>query len=187
MKYKINEERVAYEGYLKIYKAKITHDVYDSDRPMTVTREACHRGDSCAVLLYERETQYFVFTRQFRYPTTKTEDGWITEIVAGNIEAGESPEESMKREVEEEVGYRIRKMQSLGSFFLSPGRSTERIFLFFAEVSAKDKSGQGGGAPGENESIQTLKYRLEEVKELLANDALRDAKSIIAVQRYLLG
>jgi hypothetical protein len=50
-----------------------------------------------------------------------------------------------------------------------------------------DKSGQGEGAPGENESIQTLKYRLEEVKELLANDALRDAKSIIAVQRYLLG
>jgi nudix-type nucleoside diphosphatase (YffH/AdpP family) len=187
MKYKIHHEEIAYNGYLKILKAKLEHDVFDSDESLEVTREACHRGDSCAILLFEKETGKFIFTRQFRYPTTKTGGGWITEIVAGNIEEGESPEESMRREVEEEVGYTVSKMESLGHFFLSPGRSTERIFLFFSGVSIKEKTGEGGGSIKENESIQTLKYSLDELRSMLANNELEDAKSIIAVQRYLLG
>jgi len=186
MEYRIIKEEVVYQGYLQVLEAVIEHDAFDSKKPLRVTREAAHRSDGCAILLFEKETEKFIFVKQFRYPTAKADQAWMTEIVAGNIEPGDTAKTTIRREVEEEVGYAIRDLESMGSFFVSPGRTTERIFLFFAEVSIHDKVKPGGGLTEEQESIQTLKYSLQEVKEMLRKNHFQDGKTIIALQQYLL-
>ncbi len=186
MKYNIKNESIEYSGYLKILKANIEHDAFDTNVRISVTREACHRGNSSAILLLEKETNKFIFTNQFRYPTTKENNGWITEIVAGNIEANETAEESIIREVEEEIGYTIKSVEKLGSFYVSPGRSTEQIFLFYSAVSINDKTKPGGGVYIEKESIETIKYTVNEVKAMLLENKFSDAKTIIALLKFFM-
>lgn len=186
MKYNIKKESIEYSGYLKIFKADIEHDAFETNERISATREACHRGNSSAILLLEKETNKFIFTNQFRYPTTKENNGWITEIVAGNIEANETGEECIIREVEEEVGYTIKSVEELGSFYVSPGRSTEQIYLFFSTVSIHDKTKPGGGSYDEKESIETIKYTVNEVKSMVLENKFSDAKTIIALLKYFM-
>src|SRR5262249_28300157 len=89
---------------------------------------------------------------QFRVPTLiarrrdnpATTDGWITEAVAGMIAPGETAEQAIIRETLEETGYRINKPELICKFFSSPGGTSERIFLYFSEVSEVDRVGAGG-------------------------------------------
>jgi 8-oxo-dGTP pyrophosphatase MutT (NUDIX family) len=66
------------------------------------------RGDSVAAVLFNTDTKRLIFTRQFKAPSYEKGPGWITEIVAGMIDASESAEDALRREVFEETGYRIR-------------------------------------------------------------------------------
>lgn len=186
MKFEIKNETTVYDGYLKVLRADIEHDMFGVEDRMSVTREACHRGDSCGILLWEEETDSFIFTKQFRYPVARSGSGWMMEIVAGNIEFGEKAEESIRREVEEEIGYTVQDMVNYGSFYLSPGRSTERMNLFYTTVSAQDQKSAGGGAKEEGENIAIVKFTTAKVFEMLQNQQIDDAKTIIALQQYFL-
>ncbi len=183
MKYSISEENVVFNDHYKIVKAKVTYDTFEK-KQITTKRLAFERGDSVAILLLEKETQSFLLTKQFRYPSCKNNDGWLLEIPAGSIEESESPEDCIIREVMEELGYRIEKPKRIANFYTSPGASTERVFLFFAEVSQKNKTGKGGGNDNENEDIQTVKVPITEIASKISE--LKDAKTILALQWYLL-
>ncbi|HAV54924.1 MAG TPA: ADP-ribose pyrophosphatase, partial [Aequorivita sp.] len=115
-------------------KASVTYDTFSGNRIKT-KRLAFERGDSVAVLLFEKETGTILFTNQFRYPTCKNNDGWLLEIPAGSLEEDEIPQECIRREVLEELGYRLTSPILINTFYTSPGASTERIFLYYAEVS----------------------------------------------------
>lgn len=132
----------------------------------------------------EKDTQSILLTNQFRYPTCKNKEGWILEIPAGSVEQNESPEECIIREVLEEVGYKISDPQQIQCFYTSPGAATERIFLFYKEVSQGDRTENGGGNKNENEDIEILKLPISEIKKKISN--LKDAKTILALQWYLL-
>jgi nudix-type nucleoside diphosphatase (YffH/AdpP family) len=127
-----------------------------------------------------------LFTNQFRYPTTKEKNGWILELTAGSIESDESASERAKKEVEEEIGYKINEMEFINSFFVSPGGSSERIMLYYSEVDSTNKVFEGGGLKSEKEDIQLVKIKREEVIEQLKNNKIRDAKTIIGIQWFLL-
>ena len=183
MEYLITEEKIIFNDHYKIVKAKVTYDTFDGKK-ITTKRLAFERGDSVAILLLEKETKSVLLTKQFRYPSCKNSDGWLLEIPAGSIEENEDPEECITREVMEEVGYKIINPRHLKTFYSSPGASTERIFLFFAEVSQKDKTGKGGGNESENEDIQLIKIPISEIASKIFE--LKDAKTILALQQYLL-
>lgn len=183
MKYHILKEHIVFDDHFKIIKAKIRHDTFQGDA-VEVTRFAFERGDSVAILLFEKDSKSFLLTRQFRYPTCKHNKGWIDEIVAGTLEAGETPEMCIIREVKEELGYRIESPQHIHTCYTSPGGSTEKMFIYFAEVSSRDKKYEGGGAKEENEFIQTVRISESELESYLKKT--EDAKTLIAFQWYLL-
>src|SRR5690606_9087950 len=183
MNYTIKDQKVVFNDHYKMVKAKITYDTFNGNQIKT-DRLAFERGDSVAILLFEKETQSILFTKQFRYPTCKNNDGWLLEIPAGSLEENENPENCVIREVMEELGYKIPAPKQLLTFYTSPGASTERVFLFFAEVSEKDKIAKGGGNEGENEDIQLVKIPVSEINGKIS--ALKDAKSILALQWFLL-
>lgn len=184
MNYKVHSEELIFDQFFRIKKAKIEHDLFDGGS-VTVHRLCFERGDSVAILIYEKDTNLFLFTKQFRYPAV-AENGWIVELTAGSIDEGENPEHAVQREVEEEIGYKIKDMIFINSFFVSPGGTSERIFLYYAEVETTDKVYVGGGKLSENENIELVKFSFNEIKKMLENNLIRDAKTIIALQWIML-
>jgi ADP-ribose pyrophosphatase len=183
MKYSISEEKIVFNDNYKMVKAKVIYDTFEGNQ-INTTRLAFERGDSVAVLLLEKESDSILLTNQFRYPTCKNNDGWLLEIPAGSMEENEKPEECVKREVMEELGYKIEKVKLLNTFYTSPGASTERIFLFYSEVSKSDHVEKGGGNESENEDIQLVKIPISEIASKISE--FKDAKTILALQWFLL-
>lgn len=122
--------------------------------------------------------------RQYRYPARK-DDGNILEIVAGGIES-ETPEESMRREVLEEIGYEVQDFELIAKIYVSPGRTDERLFLYYCEVDTSMKIDEGGGLPSENEDIEVVYISVKDAKTALLKKDFIDAKTIIALQYYYL-
>ncbi|WP_310992524.1 NUDIX hydrolase [Aequorivita marina] len=183
MKYSINNEETVFNGHYKMVQAEVTYDTFDGNT-ITTDRLAFERGDSVAILLIEKETQSVLLTKQFRYPSCKHNEGWLVEIPAGSLEENEDPENCVIREVMEELGYRVNKPKHISTFYASPGAGTERMFLFFAEVSQKDKLEKGGGVDAENEDIQLVKFPISELQSKIME--FKDAKTLVALQWFLL-
>jgi len=111
----------------------------------SLKRLVFERGDSVAAIVYHRDYKRLLFLRQFRYPTYDKGPGWITEVVAGMQERDEPAEEALKREILEETGYEASPIEPIATFYVSPGGSSERIVLFYVEVTSANKTGRGGG------------------------------------------
>ncbi|WP_299781116.1 NUDIX domain-containing protein [uncultured Formosa sp.] len=188
MKYTIVKEDIVYQDFFKIKKATILHDSFKSDEQIKVVRECLDRGSAIAILLVEKDTNSILLTNQFRYPTITHPDydGWLLEIVAGCMEIEEDPMECARREVEEEIGYEVKNMESIGEYFSSPGGSSEKVHAFYAEVNSTDKKFKGGGLDTEQEDIQLIKFPISEIKSKLKANAFKDAKTIVALQWMLL-
>lgn len=113
-----------------------------------------------------------IFVRQWRYPAGKA----LLEIPAGTLEPDEEPLACAARELAEEIGRRPKHLEPLGSFFLAPGYSSERIHLFLAT----------GLQPAEaeadaDETIEVEEIPLDDAVAMAADGRLEDAKSIAGV------
>lgn len=183
MNYSVSEEKIVFNDHYKMVKAKVTYDTFEGNQ-INTTRLAFERGDSVAIILLEKDSNSILLTNQFRYPTCKNNDGWLLEIPAGSLEENENPEDCVKREVAEELGYKIKSAKLLSVFYTSPGASTERVFLFYSEVFKSDKIEKGGGNESENEDIQLVKIRVSALSSKILE--LKDAKTVLAIQWFLL-
>lgn len=185
LNYKVLKTEKVYSGYFSLEKTEVKHEKFNGEW-VEKTLEVFERGNSVAILLKERDSNSFLFTKQFRYPTTKNDNGWILEIPAGSLQEGELPEICVKREVEEELGYLIGKnIQLITKFYSSPGACSEMIYLYYAEVVQNDKQKEGGGLASEKEDIQLVKIDVKELHRNLYN-SINDAKSILALQWFFL-
>jgi len=131
--------------------------------------------------VYHEDWKEFVLVNQFRYPTYKKGPGWITELVAGTLEEGESPGACMRRELEEEIGYNTSILTHISTFYVSPGGTSERIHLYYATINEALKVSEGGGLATENEDILMERYNRNNLMEALKNGEIQDAKTIIAL------
>ncbi|TSE11467.1 MULTISPECIES: NUDIX domain-containing protein [Aquimarina] len=186
MEYKILSEDLVYDGFLKIRKASVIHDRFNQNTPINYVREMMDKGDCVAVLLYEKDTDKVLFINQFRYPTIKNDNGWLLEIPAGGIEENEDAKDCAIREVEEETGYKVHKLEHISTFYATPGVSSERMYLYYGEVFERDQISKGGGVEEEDEDIQLCKISISEIKTLLESKIINDAKSIIALQWFMI-
>jgi ADP-ribose pyrophosphatase len=112
-----------------------------------------------------------VLVRQYRFCL----EGRLLEFPAGTVEMGEDPAETIKREIEEETGYRANRWQSLGKFSLAPGYSDEYIYAFLAlDLEKLEQPPE----KDEDEDIEVVLMTPRELeKAILAGEAI-DAKSI---------
>jgi GDP-mannose pyrophosphatase NudK len=143
-------------------------------------REAYDRGNGATILLYNRERRTVILTRQFRLPAFLGGEpgGWLVETPAGLLD-DDTPGEAIRREVEEETGYRIGEAQSVFDIFMSPGSVTERLHFFVAEFDPAQRPGQGGGAEGEHENIEVLEVGFDEALAMVERGEIRDAKTVL--------
>jgi len=178
-----NIERIL-DDYFKVDRAVVQFEQFDGTMSQEVVRLNFDRGDSVAAIIYNITNQTFIFVKQFRYPifTKDKNHAWSLEIVAGVIEEGKSPVDTMMREILEETGYQVNHLQPLFSFYPTPGGSNEKIFLFFVKVNQQDRIHQGGGLSEEGEDIQLLEIPTKTAFDMLKSGEFSDAKTIIALQ-----
>ena len=157
-----------YDGYLKIDEL-----TFKNKRGQEVRREVMRRQDAVAALVYNTETEKYIFVSQWR-PGAHTD---VIEIPAGVLDhEGEDPREAISREIEEEIGYKVDNLKLIDEGWVSPAGTTELITIYFAEVS--EKIGEGGGLETEGEEIDIIEMDSDEV----FSTRFKDFKTIIAVQ-----
>ena len=149
----------------------------------THIREAYDRGNGAAILLYNKEDRSVILTRQFRLPTyvNGNEDGMMIEACAGLLDENNA-EDCIKKETEEETGYRIDKVQKVFEAYMSPGSVTEILYFFVAEYNKNMKIGEGGGLAEEQENIEVLELGFEEAFNMIRTGEIKDAKTIMLLQ-----
>jgi ADP-ribose pyrophosphatase len=143
----------------KIGKAKIKRDVVKSPKAVGI------------LPLIDKDK--VILIRQFRFAINKE----IWEIPAGKLDRGEKPEIGAKRELKEETGYEARELKKIGEFYLSPGYSTEYMYLFLARRLKKGEQNLDKG-----EKIKEVKiFSKKEVLKMIKSRKIVDAKTILAL------
>jgi nudix-type nucleoside diphosphatase (YffH/AdpP family) len=183
----LGEPKRLLDDFFKVDEVAVAHERADGTMSPKERRLIFERGDAVAIILYDAEAKSVILVDQFKVPSLigrrrddpGTMDGWITEATAGMIDPGETAEQAIIRETAEETGYRISNPKLIAKFFSSPGGTSERIFLYFAEVRAADKVGEGGGLPGED--ITVLTVPLADLFDRLAKGLIDDPKLAIGV------
>jgi ADP-ribose pyrophosphatase len=183
-KVEIREKKRVFDDFFKIDEAHLSHERFDGTMTPVMRRLCFERGDSAAALVWNRESQKIILTEQFRYPTYEKGPGWITEIAAGVLGKGEGPRDTARREILEETGYKTKKIEYINTFYVSPGGTSERIILYYAEVTNQDKVSEGGGVAIEHEDIRVLEYSWPETRQLLEAGKIVDAKTLIALMWF---
>jgi nudix-type nucleoside diphosphatase (YffH/AdpP family) len=146
-------------------------------------REAYDRGNGATILLVNWDRRTVILTRQFRMPAYLNghADGMLTESAAGLLD-GEDAEAAIRREVEEETGYRVRSTRRLFELFMSPGSVTERVAFFVADYTDSDRVSPGGGVAEEDEHIEVLEVGLDEAFRLVDRGEICDGKTVLLLQ-----
>ncbi|HLI89646.1 MAG TPA: NUDIX domain-containing protein [Ktedonobacteraceae bacterium] len=181
-KVEILDKRTVFDDEFKIEEARLRFQKFNGDMSQPVRRLVFERGDSAAALLLNRDTLKVILIDQFRYPTYEKGPGWIHEVVAGSIRENEQPEACIQREIREEVGYEVSKLIHIATFYVSPGGTSERIMLYYAEVSEADRVSGGGGLASEHEDIEQVELALPDLWKALDHGEIVDAKTLIAAQ-----
>jgi nudix-type nucleoside diphosphatase (YffH/AdpP family) len=149
-------------------------------------RETYDRGNGAVLLLYNRGRRSVVLTRQFRYPAfVNGHDGLLIEAPAGLLDDA-TPEECIRAEAEQEVGFRVRAPHKVFDAFMSPGSVTERLHFFVAEYDPEDRIGAGGGLEAEGEDIEVIELPLDDALAMVASGEIRDGKTIMLLQHAAL-
>jgi|SRR6476659_9496800 len=163
---------------------KVTYQYLQSDGTwQTQSREAYDRGNGATIILYNQEQQTVVLTRQFRLPTfiNGNPSGMLIEACAGLLDQ-DNPEDCIRRETEEETGYKIRDVRKIFEAYMSPGSVTEILHFFIAEYSPSMKVHEGGGMEHEQENIEVLEIPFEQAMRMVDHGEIKDAKTIILLQ-----
>jgi len=147
------------------------------------TREVYDRGNGAVILLYNKEFKTVILTRQFRLPSyvNGNKKGVLIEACAGLLDK-DNPEEAIRRETEEETGYRIQEVRKIFEAYMSPGSVSEILYFFIAEYEHSMKVNEGGGVAHEQEEIEVLEIGYDEAMAMIGTGEIKDAKTIMLLQ-----
>lgn len=176
------QQQLICNNWYKLYK--VTYDFLNRNGAwQQQTREAYDRGNGATILLYNRQHKTVILTRQFRLPTyiNGNADGMLIEACAGQLDT-DNPEDCIKRETEEETGYKITDVKKVFEAYMSPGSVTEIVHFFVAEYSSSQKINNGGGLAHEQEDIEVLELKLDEALNMIATGEIKDGKTIMLLQ-----
>ncbi|HEY8970921.1 MAG TPA: GDP-mannose pyrophosphatase NudK [Puia sp.] len=163
---------------------KVTYDYQKKDGSwQRQSREAYDRGNGATILLYHAKEKKVILTRQFRLPTfvNGNESGMLIEACAGLLDK-DNPEDAIRRETEEETGYKVASVRKIFEAYMSPGSVTEILYFFVAEYERSMKINDGGGVAHEQEDIEVLELDADKAMSMIGTGEIRDGKTIMLLQ-----
>ncbi len=164
--------------------SKVTYEFSDPEgKTQRHTREVYERGNGAVILLYNPARNTVILTKQFRIPTylNGNKCGMLVEACAGVLD-GDHPEECIKRETEEETGYKLSEVQKIFEAYMTPGSVTELLHFYVGQYSDEMKVNEGGGLDEEQENIEVLELDFPTACEMMTRGEIKDSKTIILLQ-----
>jgi ADP-ribose pyrophosphatase len=152
---------------------KLRVDTVRKDNGKVTTREIVEHADAVAVVVLDSKDKV-ILVRQYRKAVGKT----LLEIPAGGVDPGEQPINTVRRELQEEIGYLPNKIDKLGGFYSAPGYCTEYLHLYLAaylipsQLEAEDTE-------------EVVRVPLTQIPDLIASGEIVDAKSIAGLLRVI--
>jgi nudix-type nucleoside diphosphatase (YffH/AdpP family) len=178
----INKTEVLSDNWYTL--RKFTYSYRKSDGSLhEQSREAYDRGNGAVILLYNKEKQTVILTRQFRLPTyvNGNETGMMLEACAGLLDA-DQPDDCIRRETEEETGYQVKDVQKIFEAYMSPGSVTEILHFYIAAYDPSMKVTEGGGVAQEEENIEVIEIPFSAAFDMIGLGEIKDAKTIMLLQ-----
>jgi ADP-ribose pyrophosphatase len=164
---KFLDSKVVFEGNL----LNVFTDKVELPNGKAASREYIKHPGAVAVVPITQEGK-IVLVRQYRYPIGKV----LLEVPAGKLDKGEEPDVCALRELEEETGYVAKNIKKMASIYTTPGFTDEIIHLYIAENLSLSNP-----HPDEDEFLDVEIYSKEEVKTMIADGKINDAKSMLAL------
>lgn len=177
---RILERRRVHDGFFKFDALQLQHERFDGGWTGPLRRELLVQRTAVAVLPYDPEQDLVVLVEQFRTGCIDLPgEPWLIEAVAGLVEPGETPEQVAAREVREETGLAIGRLEPVCRYHASPGGTSERVQVFVAEIRA----GAGGvfGVAHEDEDIRTHVLPALEAFAMVADGRIIAANGVIPI------
>lgn len=181
-KVEIVERKTLFQGYSRVDRYRLRHEMFDGGMSDVITREVFERGHAAAALPYDPVRDEVVLLEQFRIGAHAAGlDPWMVEIVAGIIDSGETPEDVVRREMVEEAGVRAVELEPIARLALTPGAVSETMHFYCARI---DSSGAGGvfGLDHEGEDIRAFTLAAEEAIRLVIDGKIINGIAFIALQ-----
>jgi nudix-type nucleoside diphosphatase (YffH/AdpP family) len=181
-KVKILKNEVLSDNWYTLRKVTFKYQL-NNGKWQEQSREAYDRGNGATILLYNKIQKTVILTRQFRLPTfiNGNPSGMLIEACAGLLDK-DNPEECIRRETEEETGYKITEVKKIFELYMSPGSVTEILYFFVAEYTRFMKVNEGGGAEHEQENIEVLELPFDDALTMVEGGSIKDAKTVILLQ-----
>ena len=179
---KLLNQRDLYKGFFRMTEYRFKHRLFEGGWSEEVKREVFERGNAGVLLAYDPKRDEVVLIEQIRIPAYETsETPWLLEVVAGMVEQGESPEDVVRREAQEEAGVVVGRCEPIVSYLSSPGGTSERMHVYVGEVDATTAKGIHGLAC-ENEDIRVHVVSREQAYCWVEKGVIDNAASVIALQ-----
>jgi ADP-ribose pyrophosphatase len=161
----------------EIYRGKIVtlhvDTILQPSGRTTIREVVLHPGGVTAVPVLDDGR--ILLIRQFRYPIGK----FILELPAGKLDSGQPPQETVARELEEEIGYRAGALKYETTFYTTPGISNEAIHFFIARELT-----QCAQRLEEGEHLTVEAYSMDECLEKIKAGEISDGKTILGILWY---
>jgi len=190
------EKTRVWDGYFQLDKYTLRHRLHDGDEKHMsgkMSREIFERGHAAASLLYDPVLEKLVFIEQFRpgayaalsspWFDEKTFSPWLLEIIAGIIDEGETPEGVIRREAVEEANIEVLDIDPIAHYLVSPGGTSESMFLFCAKIDATNAGGIFGLSE-EHEDIRVLSVDVATALKWLEDGRFINSMTLIAMQWF---
>lgn len=173
-----------YSGFASIEQVTLQHRLFENENfSQPIERELVKRPEAAGVLLYDTKKQLFALIEQFRIGAIDDKNSaWQLEVVAGLVDEGETPVQTVIREAMEESGVQIDNPQLIFSFYPSAGACNELFHLYAADTELSHTN-QIFGVVDEAENIRLHVLKFEQLESLLTQASyLCNSPVIIALQ-----
>lgn len=175
-------KKTLFKGFFEMNKYTFKYQQFEGGWSEPFDREVFERGHAAAALLLDPQREVLILVEQFRPGAVATESHpWLLELVAGIIETGEQPDEVVCREAEEEAGCQVSEVEKIYEYLVSPGGTTERIWLYLGKVDSTE-SPEYAGLDHEHEDIKIHKIPVTDAFEMLESGKINNGMTLIALQ-----
>lgn len=180
--YFLIDRQTCFQGFFRMEKVNFKHRLFQGGWSREIGREIFIRGNATCVLPYDPVEDSVVLLEQFRPGALLEESSpWLLELVAGMNDEGELPEQVACREAKEEADLELGVLEKICEYLVSPGGTTEKVFLYCAKVNVQGVGGVFGLAE-EDEDIKVHVLAFEDAYDMVKTGVINNAPAIMAMQ-----
>lgn len=168
-------------GHYALSTLELKHKCFTGDWTDWLMREQIKRDDAVCAILWDPRKDKVVMVEQFRVGVLSRPDSpspWLVEIVAGLIDPGETPEQAIHREAEEEAGCRIKELIPIAEFYNTPGGFSEKSTVYCGIIDLPDSLVNN---PDDDEDLKIHVFEWQQIQSLLS-ETTTSASSFVAMQ-----